>query len=83
MKKSITLFTAILFFALASSAQDMCCSISAPDEFATMAQNMDFATLHEIPAPYAHHSKDGEMISFPTSDGKEGAAFYLKAKNET
>ena len=83
MKKSITIFTAIIFYAYTSVAQDMCCTMSAPDEFAALAQNMDFATLHEIPAPYVHHSIDGEMISFPTSDGKEGAAFYLKAKNET
>lgn len=83
MRKSITFIALLLFVSIMASAQDMCCKMQAPEEFAALAQNMNFATLHELPAPYVHNSEDGEMISFPTGDGKEGSAFFLKAKSET
>jgi len=81
MKQILTLLFIAIFSVL--QAQDMCCSLSAPEEFTALAQNDEFAMLHEIPEPYTHFSKEGKMISFPTSDGKEGSAFFLKSTTKT
>lgn len=73
----------LVFVTSTIQAQDMCCAISATAEFAQMAQDPGFAMLHEVPEPYTHQSAKGEMISFPTSDGQTGAAFYLKASEDS
>jgi len=81
MKKNLTLLlSAFIGFV---QAQDMCCTLTATDEFAHMAQNNGFAMLHEIPAPYIHQSGAGKMIEFPTSDGQKGNAFYLEANQKS
>ncbi len=81
MKK--ILFIPFIFSGFQLFAQDMCCTMSAPDEFTHMAQDDAFAILHEIPESYYHSSQSGEMIEFPTSDGQKGSAFYMEAKQKS
>ena len=83
MKKLLPITLLLMVPVFLYGQQDLCCTLSAPEEFAALSQNMDFAMLHEIPQPYIHQSKQGDMITFPTKDGKTGNAFFLKASGES
>ncbi|MDE3058884.1 MAG: dienelactone hydrolase family protein, partial [Bacteroidota bacterium] len=77
---------ALLFaFANASSAQEMmsCDSgESATAEFAALGGNAAFVSLHEAPAPFTGTLENGKMISFKTSDGKEGQAYFVPSQKK-
>jgi carboxymethylenebutenolidase len=45
--------------------------------------NTDFKMSHESPLPYRHQSEIGKMVTFKTSDGKDGQGYLLKASENT
>ena len=52
------------------------------NDMAMLASSPAFQQLHEIPLPF-HYEGEGEMISFPTSDGKPASGFLLKSAKKS
>lgn len=52
------------------------------DDMKAFASDPAFQALHLSPLPIVFDGK-GEMISFPTQDGKTGAAYLVKAKQKS
>ena len=52
------------------------------NDMALLASDPAFQMLHEIPVPF-HYQGEGEMISFPTSDGKTASGFLLKSAKKS
>jgi len=51
-------------------------------EFQREAGTQAFMGWHKNPLPYVYADQKGQMISFPTPDGKEGSAYFVKAKKK-
>ncbi len=49
---------------------------------AMLAASPAFQQLHEVPVPF-HYAGEGEMISFPTSDGTPASGFLLKSAKKS
>lgn len=79
------LLSIILFAISFSSPQKQepkhCCS-SATAAFASLGNDEQFRNAHEAPLP-SNYTAMGRMITFPTSDGKQGRAYFLPAKKQT
>jgi carboxymethylenebutenolidase len=52
--------------------------LAAAHDMAAMAADPAFQGLHEQPISF-HYQGPGEMITFPTSDGKKASGFFLKS----
>jgi carboxymethylenebutenolidase len=86
--KAFTLIFLCLLTSLAVLAQNevddiTVCHTSATDKFALFASNKDFNMAHADPLPYVHQSEVGKMITFKTTDGKDGSGYLLLAKKKT
>ncbi|MEO5674411.1 MAG: dienelactone hydrolase family protein [Chitinophagales bacterium] len=66
----------------AQTTQQCCKSQSAVTDFALLARDSHFRSMHEVPKP-ADYAPAGSMITFPTTDGKSGNAYYVAAKKPT
>lgn len=77
----ILLSVSILSFKL--SAQHSCCNVPATTEFASLGNKEEFQKQHAAPLPFNYEAERGVMISFKTSDGKDGNAFLVKADKPT
>jgi carboxymethylenebutenolidase len=85
MKKIILLAIGLLFTAV-GFAQDgiTVCHTSSTDKFALFASNKSFNAAHSLPRAYVHVSEEGgKMITFKTSDGKDGNGYVIMAKKKT
>lgn len=86
MKKTLFLLGAILACAqLPAFAQDgiTICHTPTTEKFTIMASDAGFMALHESPLPYVHASENGEMVRFPSPDGKEAQGYLLRAAQPT
>ncbi len=89
MKTAIALLFAFVLMGFSTSvcnAQETisCCSTtSATAEFAALGGNAMFVSLHEAPAPFTGKLENGKMISFTTSDGKDGQAYFVRSPKKT
>jgi carboxymethylenebutenolidase len=86
--KIITLILLAVFASLAAWAQNdidgiTVCHTSPTEKFALFASNKDFNKAHADPLPYVHVSEVGKMITFKTTDGKDGSGYLLMAKKKT
>ncbi len=81
--KGLLLIAAVVFAPLAAEGQVSCCAPSATAEFASLGADPAFAAAHESPLPAMFATATGKMISFNTSDGKEGRAYEVKAEHPT
>lgn len=80
MKK--LLFIVSMVVAIAVQAQrPSCCSISVNAQNAALAMNDDFARSHLEPLAFRLENPKGNMIEFPTLDGKVGRGYLVKAAN--
>ncbi len=82
MKKVIT-FTLLLTSILInySKAQTKsCCSMNATSEFAMLGSNADFQKMHASPDPINFTPTKGVEITFPTTDGTDGRAYFVKTE---
>lgn len=76
----------ILFFwsfTLQQAAGQSCCMKSATSVFAGLANNQKFVSSHLAPLPFTFSTERGKMITFKTSDGKEGGAFEVRSDKPT
>lgn len=86
--KTLRLIFLGLFVSLSGWAQNeldgiTVCHTSATDKFALFASSKDFNMAHADPLPYIHQSEHGKMITFKTTDGKDGGGYLLMAKKKT
>lgn len=79
--KSIVIILITTISSINSFSQSLsCCSkVNSTETFAMLANNSSFVSAHESPLPFDYISDNGHMITFKTSDGKDGNAFELKA----
>ncbi len=71
-------------FAQAQDNITMCGTTnSATATFAQFASETSFRNLHPLPGAYQHTHAKGKEITFTTPDGKEGTAYFIKAKNNS
>jgi len=85
MKKFLllTLLTFCGVFAFSQSKVVCCSNPSATQQFAMLASNKDFRMSHKNPLKIHFQSSIGKPITYKTADGKDAAAYELKAKNAT
>lgn len=74
--------THLVLSLLALSLLAACQSSGGKEGMAKFAEDTAFRAAHESPEPISFQGK-GEMIQFPTPDGKTGSAYSLKATTET
>ena len=65
------------------NAQSCCVKKSACDGMVAFASNKDFHDAHLAPEPFDYKEDKGKMISFKTSDGKDGQAFAVLSGQPT
>lgn len=80
MKLFLIIMLAAMILPTAARAQTEAACCSAPAKFASFATGESFRMAHELPLNYTY-SGAGEMIEFPTPDGKTSRAFVVRGKN--
>ncbi|GGB85416.1 dienelactone hydrolase family protein [Dyadobacter sediminis] len=60
----------------------VCHTPAASNDMSELAANPAFQALHEIPVPF-NYQGNGEMISFPTPDGKPASGFLIKSPKKS
>ncbi|MBC7381522.1 MAG: dienelactone hydrolase family protein [Bacteroidia bacterium] len=78
MKK--LLFLLLVTSNIAIAQQHSCCDLSVTQKTVTLAMNQNFALAHLAPEPFVLQDQKGEMITFPTIAGMNGAAYMIRAK---
>lgn len=82
--KKILLFVLAVFATIQAYAQGAsCCVMPATTQFAMLSKDQSFRSSHDEPRSFVYKSKAGKMITYKTADGKEAAAFELRAKKPT
>lgn len=82
MHKILFSFLALLLLVKSNvSFSQECCA--KPGTMQALAMNIDFRAAHEPPLPLSYSPEGGQMITFPTADGKTGSSFYLPSKKTT
>jgi carboxymethylenebutenolidase len=84
MEKSSLLFLVFVLFLSTLHAQNTptCHDTKAIAEFAMLSDKEDFVKDHKSPNAFTYAGK-GEMITFKTSDGKDGNGFFIKNSKPT
>ncbi|MDZ7849136.1 MAG: dienelactone hydrolase family protein [Owenweeksia sp.] len=84
MNKYKTLLTIAAFLTSFSgfSQKMACCSQSAPQQFASLGNDVEFRGSHSLPRT-SEYKGDGKMVIFSTPDGKEAKAFLIPARVPT
>lgn len=82
MKKTFFSFLAILISGIAMAQKSCCMKPNATETFAMLSEDRNFVLSHLDPLPYKLKEESGTMISFKTTDGKEGYAYEIKAKTK-
>jgi carboxymethylenebutenolidase len=84
MYKYILAVAGLLLITSINLAQDKMCGVAAaPAKFASLGSDKDFRNAHANPLPFKLEKPQGKMISFPTDDGTDAKAYFLKAKKKT
>lgn len=75
---SVSMLVAAFVFAPETSQNTgACCTVSAVEEFARLADDPKFREAHALPRPLTEALKKGEMVSFPTVGEKPARAFVV------
>ncbi|UII22544.1 dienelactone hydrolase family protein [Fulvivirga ligni] len=82
--KKISLFILTLSLSFHLFAQDniTICQTSSTESFSRLASFSDFKDEHANPKPFHYTEQAGKMMTFKTSDGKEGHAYLVKANTD-
>ncbi len=56
---------------------------TATMRFAQLASDKDFRDVHDIPTAYTHQNALGKDITFKTTDGQDGTAYFVPAKTKS
>src|SRR6187455_2579722 len=75
--KKILLLLVYLFPFISLAQQHSCCV--RPEGMAVFASNESFIATHLDPLPFTMKSPKGQMITFPTADGKTGSAYVVSS----
>ena len=81
MKKFIILTIAVFTGVISFAQTHSCCS--APEQFASLGNDMAFVNAHDAPIPFHFVSNKGNMMTYHCSDGKDANAFAIMAKEKT
>ncbi len=81
MKKYTLLVILSIISATGLFAQGNCCS--RPSAMGLLALNADFMAAHLPPEPLNYSPEKGAMLSFETTDGKDGNAFFVPSTTPT
>jgi len=60
-----------------------CCSQSATEKFAALANDETFVMLHDAPISFTYHSANGSDIHYKAADGSEAHGWMVKASKPT
>jgi carboxymethylenebutenolidase len=86
MIKSLLLLIPVFLFNLALKTEPVDTSIpvcyTPANDMSEFAGNPAFQQLHDTPAPFTYQGQ-GEMVSFPASDGKPATGFLIKATKKS
>lgn len=78
------LVLALMCTGIAAQAQvAACCNISVNDQNHLLAMDESFAKTHAEPLPFKLADPKGEMITFKTTDGKDGQAYRVLPDTQT
>lgn len=83
MKRLFLLPLSIILCIGFSSAQNVlsCCQLATMEDYQLLGGSADFVRAHAEPLPFTFISQaGGEMMIFPTPDGKTANAFLIKSK---
>ncbi len=85
MQKLILIFCLIIGFTSLQAQKQMaaCCSPSATNAFASLANDKDFVMSHDAPLPFNYHSQNGNDITFKAADGSDAHGWMVKASKPT
>lgn len=91
MKKLLTISLLLLIVAVfscdnkQSAEASICCAPSnvATASFASFANEPAFINKHESPLAIDWTAEEGEMVTFPGSDGEDAKAFLVKAEGDS
>jgi carboxymethylenebutenolidase len=81
MKYIIATFALLL--SISGFSQSACCALNTSGSNALLAQNENFAKLHDEPVAFTLEKPLGEMIEMPTTHGNSAKAYYLKSKKKS
>lgn len=77
------LITAHVFQKVSAQSKHSCCSKTATVEFAMLGKNESFKSSHLSPLPFNYVPHEGKMILIKCTDGKDAAAFEVRAGQPT
>lgn len=81
------LTTCLILLPVAVAAQSSCCQLgaepSAEVQFASLANDANFRSMHSLPLPFRLDNPKGSMVKFKTTDGTDGNAYLIKASKKT
>ncbi len=83
MKRLFLLPLSMVLLLSVSKAQNVlsCCQLVTMEDYQMLGASADFVRAHAEPLPFTFISQaGGEMMTFPTPDGKAANAFLIKAK---
>jgi len=81
----------LLFFIVMTSCTSLiaqkkvtaCCTPTATDRFAALADDKAFIMSHDAPLPFIYHSDNGTDITFKAADGTDAHGWMVKASKPT
>jgi carboxymethylenebutenolidase len=81
----------LLFFMVMTSCTTLiaqkkvaaCCTPTATDRFAALADDKAFMMSHDAPLPFIYHSDNGADITFKAADGTDAHGWMVKASKPT
>jgi carboxymethylenebutenolidase len=80
------LFLAFIFFGaimIVNAQNKSCCSSESNVSFVSFSKEKDFRDAHQIPAEFKLIDAKGKMITFETSDGKTGSAYFVPSQKKS
>lgn len=86
--KGILVFLLSIFVSVSLLAQESksCCSTeqkSSKASFTAFADDQSFRDTHQLPADFKLQNAKGIMITFPTEDGKNANAYFIKSEKKS
>ena len=80
------LFFVLMIYCVSSFAQKKsatCCTPTATEQFALLANDKNFVMQHDVPLPFKYNSVNGADITFKAADGTDAHGWMVKASKPT
>lgn len=82
MKTIVALLSFFAIVCLQAQDKESCC-MSASQQFAALISDAKFVNAHLEPLPFHYSAKQGEWVTFKTTDSADGRAFEVKSSKPT